>query len=273
MELIRNRSFTLTTGDSKPNRLRRLRNGVLQGSVLPPLHFNIYTYDIPSITSKKFAYADDLAILRTSGDWKELERTLNQDMTTLSEYLQTWRLKLSHTKTVTAAFHLHNREAKRELKVCTTVPFCPVTTYLGVKLDRSLSYRPHLEALRKKLCARVLLLRRLAGTGWGASAKTLRTATLPLVYLTAEYCAPVWCRSAHMRLIDSVLNDALRIVTGCLRPTPSVYLPVLSGIQPAELRRQEATLSLANRSFLDPDHILHGQFHESLDVCRERLKI
>ena len=100
----------------------------------------------------------------------------------------------------------------------------------------------------------------------------MRTAALSLVYSTAEYCAPVWCRSAHTRLIDRVLNDALRIVIGCLRPTPSVYLPVLSGIQPAELRRQGATLSLANRSCLDPDHILHGQFHESQDVCRERLK-
>ena len=141
MELIRNRSFTLTTGDSKPSRLQRLRNGVPQGTVLAPLLFNIYTYDIPSITSKKFAYADDLAILHTSGEWKELERTLSQDMTTLSEYLQTRRLKLSHTKTVTAAFHLHNREAKRELKVCNigmTLPFCPIPTYLGVKLDRSL---------------------------------------------------------------------------------------------------------------------------------------
>ena len=228
-----------------------------------PLLFNIYTYDIPSITSKKLAYADDLAILHTSGEWKELERTLSQDMTTLSEYLQTWRLKLSHTKTVTAAFHLHNRKAKRELKVCNigkTLPFCPVPTYLGVKLDRSLTYRPHLEALRKKLCARVSLLRRLVGTGWGASAKRLRTAALSLVYSTAEYCAPVWCRSVHIRLIDCVINDALRIVTGCLRPTPSVYLPVLSGIQPAKLRRQGATLSLANRSSLDPDHILHSSF-------------
>ena len=205
-------------------------------------------------------------LLHTSGDWKELERTPSQDMTTLSECLQTWRLKLSHTKTVTAAFHLHNREAKRELKVCNigkTLPFCPVPTYLGVKLDRSLTYRPHLEALRKKLCARVLLLRRLVGTGWGASAKTLRTTALSLVYSTAEYCAPVWCRSVYTRLIDSVINDALRIVIGCLRPTPSVYLPVLSGIQPAELRRQGATLSLANRCSLDPDHILHGQFLES----------
>ena len=73
------------------------------------------------------------------------------------------------------------------------------------------------------------------GSGWGAGAKTLRIATLSLVYSTAEYCAPVWCRSAHTRLINSVLNDALRIVTGCLRPTLTDHLPVLSGIQPAEL--------------------------------------
>ena len=275
MELVQNRSFTLTTGDSKPSRLRRLRNGVPQGSVLAPLLFNIYTYDLPSITSKKFAYADDLAILHSSGEWKELERTLSQDMTTLSAYLQTWRLKLSHAKTVTSAFHLSNREAKRELKVYNTdktLPFCPVPTYLGIKLDRALTYRHHLAALRKKLTSRVSLLRRLAGSGWGAGAKTLRTAALSLVYSSAEYCAPVWCRSPHTRLIDSVLNDALRIVSGCLRPTPTEYLPVLSGIQPAELRRQGATLSLANRGFLDPDHILHGQLHGSRDARRERLK-
>ena len=36
--------------------------------------------------------------------------------TTVGEYLQTWKLKLSTTKTVSAAFHLNNKEAKRELK-------------------------------------------------------------------------------------------------------------------------------------------------------------
>ena len=46
MELVRNRSFTLTTGDSKQSRLRRLKNGVSQGSVLVPLLFNIYAYDL-----------------------------------------------------------------------------------------------------------------------------------------------------------------------------------------------------------------------------------
>ena len=219
--------------------------------------------------SRKFVYADDLALLHSSGNWKDLEGTLSQDMSTLLLYLQTWRLKLSHTKTVTTAFYLNNREAKRELKVYNNgglLPFCPTPTYFGVKLDRSLTFRHHLVALRKKLSSRVTLLRRLVGSGWGAGAKTLRIATLSLVYSTAEHCAPVWCRSAHTRLIDSVLNDALSIVTGCLCPTPTDHLPILSGIQPAELRRMGATLSLAYRGSLDPDHILHGLLNGSSDT-------
>ena len=196
-------------------------------------------------------------------------------MTTILTYLQTWRLQLSHTKTVTTAFHLNNREAKRELNIYNNgkrLPFCAVPTYLGVKLDRSLTFRYHLEALRKKLTTRVALIRRLAVSGWGTEAKTLRTAILSLVYSTAEYCATVWCRSAHTCLIDSVLNDALRIVTGCLHPTPTDYLPVLTGIQPAELRRLGATLSLAYRGSLDPDHILCELLAGSPDGHRERLK-
>ena len=93
----------------------------------------------------------------------------------------------------------------------------------------------HLVALRKKISSHVTLLRRLLGLGWGAGAKTLCIATLSLVYSTAEYCAPAWCLSAHTHLIDSVLNNALHIVTGCLHPTPTDHLPVLSGIHPAEL--------------------------------------
>ena len=126
--------------------------------------------------------------------------------------------------------------------------------------------------MRKKLCSGVTLLRRLVGSGWGAGAKTLRIATLSLVYSTAEYCAPVWCRSAHTCLIDSVLNDALRIVIGCLRPTPTDHLPVLSTIQPAELRRMEATLSLTHRGSLDPDPILYGLLSGSSDTRQVRLR-
>jgi len=116
-----------------------------------------------------------------------VEGALNKDMATLVEYLQTWKLKLSTTKTVWAVFHL-NKEAKRELKVYfnnETLPFCSEPKYLGVTLDRSLTYRRHLESFRKKLTSRVALLRRLAGSGCGAGATTRRTATLALVHSTA----------------------------------------------------------------------------------------
>ena len=204
MELVQNRSFILTTGDSKQNRVYRLKNGVPQGSVLIPLLFNIYTYNLPSTISRKFAYADDLVLLHSSGNWKDSERTLSQDMITLLAYLQTWRLKLSDTKTVMSAFHLIKREAKRKLKIYYNnrlLPFCLTPTYLQEKLDRLVTFCHHLVALRKKLSSPVTLLRRLAGSGWSDDAKTLRIAALSLVYSTAEYCAPVWCRSAHTRFI------------------------------------------------------------------------
>ena len=114
-----------------------------------------------------------------------LEKTLSEDMTTLSAYLQTWRLKLSHAKTVTAAFHLYTRGAKRELKVKNNgkiLPFFP--TYLDGKLDRALTYRHHLEALSKKLFTHVSLLRRLVGFRMGR-----------------------WCKNiVHSRLVPDLLD-------------------------------------------------------------------
>ena len=68
------------------------------------------------------------------------------------------------------------------------------------------------------------------------------------------------------------MNDALRIVTGCLPPAPTDHLPVLSGIQPAELRRLGATLSLGHRESLDPDHILYNLLSGSSDTRQVRLR-
>ena len=54
--------------------------------------------------------------------------------------------------------------------------------------------------------------------------------------------------------------------------TPTDHLPILSGIQPAELRRMGATLSLAYRGSLDLDHILHGLLSGSSDTHQMRLR-
>ena len=106
----------------------------------------------------------------------------------------------------------------------------------------------------------------------GCRCQDIAHPALSLVYSTPEYCAPVWWPSTHNRLIDSIPNDALCIVTGCLRPTPTEDLPVLAGIQPAELRRLGAILSLANRAIDDTNHVLHRQLVDQQDAHLGRLR-
>jgi len=73
------------------------------------------------------------------GVWQAVERVLTKDMVTASEYLQTWKLKLSTTKTVSAIFCLNNKKAKHGLKVkCNneTLFFCSELKYLGTGAAR-----------------------------------------------------------------------------------------------------------------------------------------
>ena len=154
--------------------------------------FNIYISDIPETTSRKYGYADDLAILLRRPSWKEMEEGINKDMTILVDYLRKWRLQLSIGKTVSAAYHLDNREAKRELDVFVDnrrLVSQQATKYLGVRLDRMLNFKQHLEEVSGKITSTVSLIHRIAGTTWGASAKILRISTQAL-YSLQLYTGP-----------------------------------------------------------------------------------
>ena len=100
----------------------------------------------------------------------------------------------------------------------------------------------------------------------------MRISALSLVYSTVEYCTPVWCCSTPTRLIDSILDDALSIITGCLHPMSTEDSLVLAGIQPAELRQLGATLFLVNRAIDDPNYILHRQLVGQQDAYLGRLR-
>ena len=141
MALLTNRSFTLRTSDGQVSRLRRIHS---PAGFLAPTLFNIYISDIPKTTSKQYGYADDLALLDAYQTCEKVEETLNQDMQSLSEYLSHWRLKLSTAKTTTTAFHLNNRDIHRQLDVVVNgapLPNNKNPVYLGVTLDRSLTYK------------------------------------------------------------------------------------------------------------------------------------
>ena len=64
----------------------------------------------------------------------------------------------------------------------------------------------------------------------GADAKISNTALLFLVYSTAEYWSLVYSRSTWF--IFSVLNEALGVVTGCLRSSPTDHLKGFLNIHP-----------------------------------------
>ena len=66
LEMLTNCSFTLHTSDGQHSRLRRLRNGVPEGSALAPMLFNIY---LPPTLAKKNGYTDNLAILLFDKRW------------------------------------------------------------------------------------------------------------------------------------------------------------------------------------------------------------
>ena len=125
----------------------------------------------------------------------------------------------------------------------------PLPKYLGVTLDRSLTFKSHIEKLCLKINSRINIIHKLVGSGWGASPDTLRTSARSLVFSTAEYCSPVWRGSHHVHKVDVKLNQTMRVISGTVKTTPTVWLPVLSHIAPPDLRRSRKTAKLFDRCF------------------------
>ena len=271
MSMISQRRFHVHIGGKK-SRCRTLINGVPQGSVLAPLLFNLYTHDIPPTTSKKYIYADDIALMTCHKGFPEIERVLSQDTDTIRTYFTNWRLKLYTTKTVSSMFHLANRKADYELNVSACgekLRFESTPKYLGVTLDRTLSYKQHLTDVSSKVTKQCNLLKRLASNRWGADFSTLRTSALALCYSVAEYCPPIWSQSQHCKKVDTSLNECLRLVSGCIKCTPTDILQVLSGIEPSDIRRDKNILELRKRA-LTVGHMLNDVLNNPL--LNNRLK-
>ena len=128
----------------------------------------------------------------------------------------------------------------------------PHPVYLGVTLDRTLSFKEHVNKTKKKVSTRTNLLSKISSTKWGADAKTLKQTALALCYSTAEYCAPVWERSSHAKKVDSELNRACRLITGTLRATPLPALYRLGSIAPPDIRRDAIAIKEKIEQVNDP---------------------
>ena len=158
--------------------MEKAEEWLAQGSVLSPILFNIYTNDQPIHDgTRNFIYADDLCATAQYSSFTEVETTIGDALEELTDYYRSNSLRANPDKTQVTAFHLRNKEANRSLKVewnRTKLENTPHPKYLGVTLDRTLSYKEHMHNTKMKVATRNNLLRKLSNSKWGANASTIR---------------------------------------------------------------------------------------------------
>ena len=202
-----------------------------------------------------------VAVTTQSTEFAPIEETLTSALVGLSEYYTSNQLRANPTKTQVSLFHLRNRECGKQLKISwngVNLTHCNLPVYLGVTLDRTLSYKAHIEKTKKKAGTRNNIIRKLRNSKWGATPTTLRSSALALCYSAAEYACPVWERSTHAKKLNATLNETCRMITGCLKPTNINSLPILAGIAPSDIRRAVASRTERTRQTMDERHPLNG---------------
>ena len=201
-------------------------------------------------------YADDLALLFSHKCWNEVEDVLSLDMQRIAAYLSAWKLRLSTAKTTCTVFHLNNRNPAVNLRSPSMVGLPPSPTgRIQFTSESRLTANSPSGNTWKASVAKPEPVIASTPPGWPS---ILRTSALRLVYNAAEYASPVWCRNTHTKQVDVLLNDTLRIISGCLKQNRRELLPVLSGIQPAQQRREHSTFKLDLQAQLNTNHPLHA---------------
>ena len=238
-----------------------LEEGLPQGSALSCTLFLIYINDLPPLLNvSKALFADDLVIWVTEKYPIIARRKLKIALTTISSYCNLWKLKINEGKSVYTVFTRSTKPAKKVMALKLNdkeLSKQENPVYLGVKLDTSLSMREFLKDLKKSAEQRLNLIKRLAGTNWGADKKTLRQLYLGYVRAKLDYCSPIQTvgNKTSLQEIDKIQNQGLRLVCGAMRSTPIAACEIDANINPLDIRRNQ-TLVEASERYLraEPNH-------------------
>ena len=136
--------------NGKKSRWRRQRNGLPQGSVLAPRCCST-VYQRPAHTPRHSQlHLRRQLVHRVARKRLQQHRSVTHVCPEHYDHLyyDTNQLRANPSKTQMCAFHLRNREAKRELNVVwngTRLSNTTTPVYLGIHLDRTLCYKMHIE--------------------------------------------------------------------------------------------------------------------------------
>ena len=100
------------------SRWRKQKNGLPHGSILSLILFNIYTNDQPLHNgTRSFIYTVDLCVTAQQPSLVEVETTIEESLSELTQYYRSNNLHANPDKTQVTAFYPRNKEAKRTLNV------------------------------------------------------------------------------------------------------------------------------------------------------------
>ena len=146
--------------------------GIPQGSVLGPLLFLLYVNDIHQCSNKLkfYLFADDTNILYADKNLKSLENIVNIELQNLHEWLTSNKLTLNTTKTNFVIFHPYQKKVTyqpslymfdNEKNGNVTLESKNYIKYLGVLIDKNLTWKYHIDAVTAKISKTVELISKL----------------------------------------------------------------------------------------------------------------
>jgi len=140
-----------------------MRAGVAQGGIISPDLFSLYVNDMPSPSRhiEMALYADDTAIIATSRQPALPVKYLEAYRSDLEWWLREWRIAINVSKGSAMPFVKNGRRIPKPQAVRLFVKpmeWVDDTRFLGVTVDKRLTWSKHIDQVRKKAAKR---LRRL----------------------------------------------------------------------------------------------------------------
>jgi hypothetical protein len=153
--LTNRKQFTLANGCQSGT--REITHGVPQGSILGPLFFLIYINDIQNVQSNVSPrlFADDTALIFHDNDISNLKLKAEEYLLKLYKWYLLNKLALSIDKSNFLLFHGKRKNPAINFQSLNiqgeSINRCPSVKYIGLRLDETLSWRPHVDDLCKSL--------------------------------------------------------------------------------------------------------------------------
>lgn len=246
---------------------RLLWKGLPQGSVLSPLLYNLYTYDLElSVNSfcNVLQYADDLALYVSVRDLGDASARLNSAINYLHDWLGNHGLSLSVEKSSVVTFS--RMRSIPDVIVSFDGKIFPVRNsvkFLGVVLDSRMTGVQHINHIIKKCEKNIHILRSLSGVWWGSHPYTQKLLYNALIRSHFDYGTHILepCNKSALTSLDRIQSKCLRIIIGAMKSSPINALQVECAEPPLHLRRQYLSDRFIYKNFQLSNHPLISKLH------------